>query len=107
MLGSKSPCGHPARRSTNYGHAPSRVPVLVPRRPRPPLTAREIAAFLSGGRAARAMAYRLITEPELSHLAWQAAERDAPIAETMELREWLYWFTRGYDNAMRLASSCP
>ena len=53
------------------------------------------------------MAYQLVTEPELSHLAWQYAERDAPIAETMELREWLYWFTRGYDNAVRLASSCP
>lgn len=75
----------------------------MPRRPRPPLTAREIAAYLCGGRAAKATDYAWLTGPELETLAMKFAEQDAPITAAMNIGEYMHWFIRGYETKARLA----
>jgi len=70
----------------------------VPRRPRPPLSAREIAAYLSGGRAAQSLGYAALTYPEIENMAMRAAEADAPIAAAMRLDDYFYWYCKGYQD---------
>jgi hypothetical protein len=60
------------------------------------LSAREIGAYLSGGRSARSLGYSDLTYPELEDLAMRAATDDAPIAASMRLADYVYWYMRGY-----------
>jgi hypothetical protein len=84
------------------------VPPFVPRRPRPPLTAREIATFFSGMRAARAVGERELTTTELSSLALEYAREDSPMLQHMDLDQYMYWFIRGFQMKQRLdRPSCP
>jgi hypothetical protein len=69
---------------------------FVPRRPRPPLTTREIAAFLAGGRAAKAAGYADRTAPELEALAMEYANEDMPIAMSLDLDKYIFYFVWGY-----------
>lgn len=68
----------------------------MPRRFRPPASAREIAAYLSGYRAAVSVGHIDLTPPELEDMARRAVECDAPIAATMRIEDYVYWYTRGY-----------
>ena len=77
------------------------------KRPRPPITAREIGAYLAGGRAAKACRYALLTPVELERLAYDYAEEDSPIFHSMGPKSYCYWFNRGYCDNARLAHPCP
>jgi hypothetical protein len=84
------------------------VPPFVPRRPRPPLTAREIAAYLSGSRAAKAVGRRELTGPEVESLAIEYAGEDSLMLQHMDLDAYIYWFIRGFEMRQRLdRPSCP
>ena len=78
----------------------------MPRRPRPPLTAREIAAFLSGTRAAKRLQYPDLTDGEVELLAWDMAEQDSPMLQHFDIGAYTYWFIRGFDQAVNLAKPC-
>jgi hypothetical protein len=77
------------------------APPFVPRRPRPPLTAREIAASLSGRRAARAVGERELTTTELESLALEYAQEDSPMLQHMNLDAYVYWFIWGFQMRQR------
>jgi hypothetical protein len=80
----------------------------MPRRPRPPLTAREIGAFLAGSRAAKAVGSYEMSATELESLALEFAEQDSPMLQHFELPKYVYWFARGFENRQRLdRSNCP
>jgi hypothetical protein len=84
------------------------APPFVPRRPRPPLTAREIATFFSGMRAAKAVGERELTTTEVESLALDCAVEDSLILQCFELSAYIYWFIRGFEMRQRLdRSSCP
>ena len=68
----------------------------MPRRFRPPASAREIGAYLSGQRSAIAIGVPDLTYPELEDIAIRAAQDDAPIAASMRLADYVYWYMRGY-----------
>lgn len=68
----------------------------MPRRARPPLTAREIGAYLSGGRAARSLGYPDLTYLEIEDMALRAVLDDTPIAASMRMSEYVYWYMRGF-----------
>ena len=78
---------------------------LVPRRPRPPLTAREIGAYLSGARAAKALQGQTLTVTELETMALDYAEQDLPIAGAMDLDVYLHWFYAGFYSRQALDQS--
>jgi len=44
----------------------------------------------------------MLTGPELEHLALFYAERDTPIATSMEIEEYVRWFTVGYTTRLRM-----
>ena len=69
----------------------------MPRRPRPPITAREIGAYLCGRRAAVYLDGQLLTVPEIESLALTWAEEDTPIAAAMPLRDYVRFFVQGYE----------
>jgi hypothetical protein len=71
----------------------------VPRRNRPPLTAREIGAWLCGRRAARQVGTVLLTHPEVEGLALKYAIEDEPLWVSMSLRDYMHWFCQGYYSA--------
>lgn len=77
------------------------------KRPRPPITAREIGAYLAGGRAAKACHWMVLTDVELERLALDYAEEDLPLYQAMEPSSFVYWFTRGYVQNLRLRNPCP
>jgi hypothetical protein len=84
------------------------APPFVPRRPRPPLTAREIATFFSGMRAAKAVGERELTETELAYLALDYAQEDSPMLQHFDIDAYIYWFIRGFEMRQRLdRPSCP
>lgn len=70
----------------------------MPRRPRPPITAREIGAWLCGRRAAKALHYAPRTVPEIEDLALKYAVEDEPLWASMRLKDYVYWFCRGYQD---------
>lgn len=75
-------------------------------RPRPPLTAREIAAYLCGARLARAHSHVGILDwPGAEALADAMAEEDAMIMATMTDRAWWRWVRRGWDAAWELGQT--
>lgn len=74
----------------------------MPRRPRPPLTAREIAAFLSGTRAAKRLQYTELSETEVETLAMELASEDSPMLQHFDANSYIYWFTRGYYQSLWL-----
>jgi hypothetical protein len=74
------------------------VASLVPRRPRPPITAREIGAWLCGRRAAKVLDGAILTYPELETLALTYSLEDSPIAASMRLSDYVRWFIRGYES---------
>jgi hypothetical protein len=73
------------------------APPFVPRRPRPPLTAREIAAALSGLRAAKALGERELTTTEVESLALDCAQEDSPMLQHFDLEAYIYWFIWGFE----------
>lgn len=79
----------------------------MPRRPRPPLTAREIAAFLSGTRAAKRLQYAELTETEVESLAMELATEDSPMLQHFDIQAYVYWFSRGYFQSLMLGKPCP
>lgn len=78
----------------------------MPRRPRPPLTAREIAAFLSGTRAAKRLQYAELTAPEVVFLAMELANEDSPMLQHFDAESYVYWFSRGYFQSLMLGKPC-
>lgn len=68
----------------------------MPRRPRPPLTARELGAFHAGQRAAKAASHTDRTATELEALAMKYAEADLPIAMSLDLDKYIFYFVWGY-----------
>lgn len=74
----------------------------MPRRPRPPLSAREIAAYLCGMRAAKKAGDPQLTWPELETLALEYAEQDMPIALSLDLDKYVHFFIMGYEMRLRL-----
>lgn len=81
--------------------------LTVPRRPRPPLTAREIAAYLSGTRAVKRLEYADLTEPEIESLALELASEDSPMLQHFDIEQYVYWFSRGYQTAWWTNHLCP
>lgn len=79
----------------------------MPRRPRPPLTAREIAAFLAGTRAAKRLLYIELTTPEVEALALELAGEDSPMLQHFDIEQYVYWFSRGYYQSLMLGRPCP
>ena len=61
----------------------------MPRRPRPPLTALEIGAWLCGRRAARQLGATWLTRPEIEGLALKYAIEDEPLWVSMSLRDYV------------------
>jgi hypothetical protein len=77
------------------------------RRPRPPITAREIGAYLVGGYAAVKLHNAALTEAELKSIAQKYAEQDATLAASMGLTSYIQWFVRGYQDACEMHGLCP
>lgn len=74
----------------------------MPRRPRPPLTVRELGAFMAGQRAAKATGCTYLTATELETMAMDYAEQDMPIAMSLDLDKYIHFFLMGYETKLRL-----
>lgn len=68
----------------------------MPARPRPPLSTREIAAYLEGGRWAKAVTGPLTRKDAVHAMAVEAANDHAEVVATWTLDDWAFWFCRGY-----------
>lgn len=77
----------------------------MPRHSRPPLTAREISAYLSGGRMYRRYHERVPGTSKLMVLLAHMGELDAKVLDAMGHDLYLYWFQRGWDDAENLTTT--
>jgi hypothetical protein len=53
---------------------------------------------LCGRRAAKALDDKLLTPPEVESLALAYAAEDTPLVASMNLYDYVRWFTRGYES---------
>lgn len=62
------------------------------------MTGREIGTWLCGRRAAHKLNDRYWTGPEIEALALTYAEEDTVLAASMRLKDYVYWFCRGFES---------
>ena len=74
----------------------------MPRRHRPPASAREIGAYLCGSRLFRTWAAEnpddpICLIPSRARLAERLATEDAELMASMDETDWWYYFDRGFE----------